>query len=288
VLAADSEVSVPLGVRLMLGRAAVQTIAQRAGVDLLHIKGNAVDPELRESTAIGSDIDFLVEPAGVEPLDRELRRHGWRVYSTFTWGSPFGHAQTYTHEVWGYADLHRCFPGIRTDASSAYALLSSRSYMVEFGGTPCRVPGVVEQAAILVLNAARGGGGGVDLRRVWRDAAPDRRREIEEVIDALDARVAFSAATGDLEAYRHERDYRLWKVISEGGSRSAEWWARVRAAPTFGQALRIIGRVPLVNVENLSHRLGRQASRGEIFVEFFARPARAVGDMRQARTRSAR
>ena len=128
--------------------------------------------------------------------------------------------------------------------------------MVDFAGTPCRVPGVVEQAAILVLNAARGGGGGADLRRVWRDAPPERRREIEGVIDALDARVAFSAATGDLEAYRHERDYRLWKVISEGGSRSAEWWARVRAAPTLGQALRIIGRVPLVNVEHLSHRLG--------------------------------
>jgi len=287
VLDADSEVPVPLGVRLTLGRAAVQTIADRAGVEVLHIKGNAVDPELRVATAIGTDIDILVEPSDVALLDRELRRHGWRTYSTFVWGSPFGHAQTYAHDVWGYVDLHRFFPGIRLDPARAFALLGRASHQMVFAGTPCRVPGVVEQAAILVLNAARGGDG-PDLRRVWQDAEPERRREIEGLIDALDARVAFSAATGGLEAYRDERDYRLWKVVSEGGSRSAEWRARVRAAPTLQQRLRIIARVPLVNVEHLSHRLGRQPTRGEIVAEFFARPARALGDMRRSRARGRR
>jgi hypothetical protein len=282
VLDADSEVAVPLRVRLTLGRAAVQTIADRAGVEVLHIKGNAVDPELREPTGIGSDIDFLVEPTQVGLLDRELRRHGWRVYSTFTWGSPFGHAQTYAHDVWGFADLHRSFPGIRVDAARAFTLLGEKSSIVDFGGTPCRVPGVIEQAAILVLNAARGRDG-TDLRRVWQEASSERRGEIEAVIDALDARVAFSAATGDLEAHRHERDYRLWKVVSEGGTRSAEWRARIWAAPTLGRALTILVRAPFVNVEHLAYQLGRQPTRREIFVEFFARPARAVGEMRRAR-----
>ena len=43
------EVSVPLEVRMLLGRAAVQVIAADAGADLLHIKGNAVDKALRPS-----------------------------------------------------------------------------------------------------------------------------------------------------------------------------------------------------------------------------------------------
>lgn len=283
MLDADPFVPVPPGVRLALGRAAVQTIADRAGVRMLHIKGNAVDPQLRVPADIGSDIDILVEPAHVAALDRALRAHGWRVYSTFTWGSPFGHAQTYAHEVWGYVDLHRSFPGIRADPERAFALLGAGQDAVDFGGTACAVPGVIEQAAILTLNAARGGNA-VDLRRVWHDADPQRRSEIERVIDALDARVAFSAAVGDLERYRHEPDYALWKVVSEGGSRSAEWWARVRAAPSPREALRIIGRAPLVNVEHLSHRLGRSPTRAEIVGEFFVRPVRALREARHRRS----
>lgn len=277
-----AEVPVPLAIRLSLGRAAVQRIVVTAGLDVLHIKGNAVDPALRSPATIGTDIDILVEPHHVARLDRELRRRGWRVYSTFAWGSPFGHAQTYLHDVWGYLDLHRSFPGIRLDPDRAFAILARSSYAIAFAGTSCPVPGVVEQSAILALNAARGGDG-IDLRRVWTDAAPERRRELEAVIDALDARVAFAAATGDLEAHRHERDYRLWKVVSEGGSRSEEWRARVRAASTPCEALRIVARAPLVNVEHLSHRLGRQPTRREVFREFFARPARALRDARTER-----
>ncbi len=204
-------------VRLTLGRAAVQTIADHAGIELLHIKGNAVDAALREPTAIGSDIDILVLPAHVEKLDRELRKHGWRVYSTFTWGSPFGHAQTYTHEIWGYVDVHRWFPGIRADAARAFALLCSGSRMVEFGGTPSRVPGVVDRRRSSCSTRPVAVAMGRTCGACGTTPPPERRREIEKVIDALDARVAFSAATGDLESLPPRENYRLWKVISEGG-----------------------------------------------------------------------
>ena len=66
-----------------------------------------------------------------------------------------------------------------------------------------------------------------------------------------------------------QRDYRLWKVVSQGGSRSEEWWARVRAAPNLGAALQVAARAPLVNVDHLAHRLGRRPTRREIVVEFF-------------------
>ena len=279
----ETQVSVPLSVRLRFGHAAVQRLAEQIGVELLHIKGVAVDRELLPITHRGSDVDVLVRPEHVDRLDRALRAHGWRLYSTFDYGSPFGHAQTYLHDAWGYMDLHRFFPGIHLAPGPAFDRLWADRCAVELAGVGCPVPSRPAQALLLILNAARSGAAGAnDVAIVWTDAAPERRTEIERLVADLDAHVAFAAATGGLDRFRGERDYRLWKVVSEGGSRSAEWWARVRAAPTLAAALRVAARAPLVNVDHLAHRLGRSPTTREIVVEFFARPARAVGEAGRA------
>jgi hypothetical protein len=148
------------------------------------------------------------------------------------------------------------------------------------------VPSVPAQAVLLVLNAARSRTTAKpDVRTAWRDADEDRRAAIDVLVAELDARVAFAAATGGLDRYRHERDYRLWKIVSEGGSRSAEWRARVRAAPDLRSALRVAARAPKVNVDHLAHRLGRAPTRGEIVAEFFRRPARALREAWPGRPR---
>lgn len=272
-----SEVNVPLPVRLRFGHAAVQYLATTIGVDLLHIKGSAVDPSLRPSGYSGSDVDVLVRPDHVPALDAAMRRHGWRLYSTFEWGSPFGHAQTYAHDAWGYIDIHRFFPGIRIEPDRAFERFWTDRHEVELAGIACSVPSITAQAVLLVLNAARSTKGAKpDVRAVWDEASPERRSEMEALVGDLDAPVAFAAATGGLERYRGERDFELWRIVSRGGSRAAEWRARVRAAPDLGSAVRIVLRAPLVNVDHLSHRLGRSPTRAEIAVEFFRRPARAL------------
>jgi len=134
------EVAVPLDVRLHFGRAAVQVVADRIGAAVLHIKGDAVDPSLRPPN-VGTDVDILVRPADVGPLDRAIRREGWRLYSTFAYGSPFGHAQTYLHGTWGYLDLHRAFPGIRLNPASAFDVLDRDGSLFDEVGVACRVPG---------------------------------------------------------------------------------------------------------------------------------------------------
>jgi len=276
----ESQVSVPLSVRLRFGHAAVQHLAEEIGVDLLHIKGAAVDPSLRPSGYAGSDVDVLVRPADVDRLDQAMRQHGWRLYSTFEYGSPFGHAQTYLHDAWGYIDVHRFFPGIRVAPERAFNLFWSDRHEREIAGVGCQVPSVPAQGALLVLNAARSTSRAKpDIETAWSDAGAERRAQIDALVADLDARVAFAAATGGLERYRHERDYRLWKIISEGGSRSAEWRARVRAAPDLRSALRVAARAPKVNVDHLAHRLGRTPTRGEIVAEFFRRPARALREV---------
>ena len=273
-----TDAPVPLRVRLRFGRAALQVVADQVGADVLHIKGNAADSSLRPGEASGTDVDILVRPAHVSALDRALRARGWRVYSTFVYGSPFGHAQTYLHDAWGYLDLHRWFPGIRTAPEVAFERMWEGRQGLDFAGIPCQVPSLSAQATLLVLNAARGGGDGGDLALSWTDAAPDLRRAVEALVDELDAHVAFAAAVGDLDHYRGEPDYRLWKVVSEGGTRAEEWWARIRSAPSVGEALRIAARAPLVNVEHLSIELGRAPTRREVTAAFFDRPRRMIDE----------
>jgi len=239
----------------------------------------AVDPELRPLTRRGSDVDVMVRPEHVARLDRAFRDHGWRLYSTFEFGSPFGHAQTYLHDAWGYVDIHRFFPGIRVSPPRAFDRLWADRAVTSIAGVGCPVPSLPAQALLLILNAGRSRATDRhDVVVAWGDASDERRGQIEALVADLDAPVAFAAAVGGLERYRGERDYRLWKVVSEGGSRSEEWWARVRAAPTFAEAARVIARAPLVNIDHLAHRLGRQPTKLEITAEFFVRPARALGE----------
>jgi hypothetical protein len=121
------------------------------------------------------------------------------------------------------------------------------------------------------------------VRTLWFDASPEDRARIRSVVTTLRADTAFDAAIGELDRHRGERDYRLWKAVSEGGTRFDEWRGRLSAATTFRQRLLIILRAPMVNVEHLSHELGRAPKRREIVREFFARPARGLHEIRRRR-----
>jgi hypothetical protein len=208
------------------------------------------------------------------------------VYSTFANGSPFAHAQTYAHPLWGYVDVHRLFPGIGLEPAEAFARLWQGRQSMEFAGMPCAVPGLTEQATVLALNAARGRSDALhDLRTVWFDASAEERARIESVVADLDARTAFDAAIGQLDRHRGEREYRLWKAVSENGTRLEEWRGRLMAAPTFGRRVLILLRAPMVNVEHLAHELGREPTKGEIVREFLARPVRGLREARARRGR---
>ena len=224
----------------------LQHVADEIGVDLLHIKGAAVDPSPAARPAMrGTDVDVLVRPDALRT--GSIRRCGSTAGGSTarsTYGSPFGHAQTYMHDAWGYIDVHRFFPGIRLAPEAASSGCGATAQRVEIAGVGCPVPSIARAVA-----AAHPERGAVGRRRQSNDLSPssgsDARRRASHARSRRSwptstRRVAFAAATGGLERYRGERDYRLWKVVSEGGSRSAEWWARVRAAPTLAAALRVV------------------------------------------------
>lgn len=270
-------VGAPPGVRIRFAHATIQHLADRCGADVLHIKGVAIDRSIASATRVGSDADVLVRPSHVGALLSEMGKHGWDVRSTFETGSPFGHAVTLTHALWGFADVHRHFPGIGAPPERAFDRLWQDRSLTTIAGMPCPVPSAAAQALILVLNAARAGGHAqVDLDAAWTGATEARKDEIRALRDELEAHVGFAAATGGLEDFRDAREYDLWRLTVEGGTRMEEWVARIRATPSRREALRLAWRAPQVNVDHLAYRLGRRPTRTDVVREFLARPARGL------------
>ncbi len=285
-------VAVPMAVRLAFAHAALQVIADETHADLLHIKGVAAAPSIRRVVGSGSDADVLVRPSHVARVLAQLKGRNWQHYSEFESGSPFAHAATFHHDFWGFGDIHRHFPGIGLAADEAFEQLWATRTVSHLAGVACGVPSLAAQVLILVLNAARSGGSSDRMglvRAVWDEAAPELREQVTALVASLDAEVAFGAGLGDLERYRGRRDYRLWKVTSQGGTRLEEWVARVWAAPTPGAALRLAARAPLVNTEHLALRIGHEPTRAEVLHEFLGRPYRGVteelGRVRERRRR---
>lgn len=275
-----SGATVPLAVRLMMLRAAVQVLAEQRNVRLLHIKGEMVDPAIRASRQAGTDVDVIADPRRIADLHDGLTALGWSVYSTYENGSSFGHAQTYFHPDWGHLDVHRRFPGIRIPDVDAFELLWNDHHTQTAAGLPCAVPSVDAQTVLYLLNAARSRTGGqTKALQLWASMDDAWRARCEILVNQLDAVVAFAAARGELDNYRHRPEYRLWKVTSAGGTRTEEWWARVRAEPRLRGRIRIALRAPLVNRDRLTHKLGHPPSNREVIQEFFDRTRRGIREL---------
>ena len=269
----------PYGVRVQLGHAAVQHVAGAVGARVLHVKGFAVDPSLRRPGRQGTDVDVLVHPHDVDAVLSALDWAGWAHVTGFETGSAFGHATTLHHRHYGYADVHRFYPGLGDDPTASFELLWAERGEARIGGLACPVPSLPAQVLTLLLNAGRalpGDPAKQDIAHVWDAAEEQRRSEVRDLVARLGVGIGFAAAVGDLEDYRDRPDYGLWRVSGYGGTRLDEWRARVRAAATPRAKLALVLKAPLVNVDHLAAILGRRPTPLEVVREFFARPARGV------------
>lgn len=274
----------PTVVRVELGHAAAQVVADRSDVRMLHIKGPALDPRLRRGRAPSTDADVLVDPDEVDRLLDDLVAAGWDLRASFRSGSIFEHAATLWHEHWGYLDVHRRFPGVTLPPATAFARLWAERAGTELAGRACPVPSLAAQGLLLVLHEARGPLP-LEQHAWWAEIREDAGLEAAVVglRDELGAHVAFAAATGDLEAHRDDPSYRLWRHARGGGSRWGEWRARVVSAPTWRARARLLGRGLLVNEDHLAMRLGRAPTTGELLRESLARLRRALTELRARR-----
>ena len=279
--------------RIELTHGVLQRLAARCGAAVLHIKGPTVSPELLEHCIVNdedtvitrgsTDAAVLVRPEHLAQFETTLAHHGWHKVVDFHDGSAFGHAANYWHELLGYADIHRQFPGINIAPSPAFQALWTRRQGIDIAHTPIHTPSVTDQRLILLLHAARSGNPNhPDKVRCWDDASDQERQTVRSLARDLDAQVALAAAIGELEQYREHRTYDLWRQFSTGDpSRLHEWRARVRAAPTRKEAVKVVLNSLALNRPHLRMDLGHDLTRADIVRGYWDRTVRASQEILQ-------
>lgn len=273
---------VPLDVRVHLGHAAVQHLAEKDGVDLLHIKGPAIADSLTHPGREATDIDVLIRPEHEDSFLQACSHAGFRLVSHFRTGSPFEHSTTLHHSVWGHLDVHRHFPGIGLSREQAFNRLWETRSQKMIGGTWCPTPSVTAQTVLLVLHAARsvqGGKATADVEHVWHQASPKAREAAIAEVSTLDAQVAFAAGIGALDSVPDGPQRRAWVAMTQGHGRLGEWRARISTAPDARARVRLLATAPLVNTDHLAVRLGRRPTRAEVAREFVTRARRGISEI---------
>lgn len=278
--AAVGPVSIPIGARVHLAHAVVQHLAERAGADLLHIKGPALLPDLRPASRWSSDVDVLVRPSHLHRLVTALEAAGWSKRSDFATGSVFAHAANWWHDDWGYVDVHLHWPGVHLEPEQAFDLWSIDSQTFDIAHRPCPVPDRTRQLLVLVLHAARSSDR-ADIDFAWSQAGDVEQQAVRRLAHTFGADVAMAAALGELDDFRDDPTHDLWRLLSTGGgSRLAEWRARFVATPGTRDRARLLVSSLRVNRDHLGMELGRPPTRRELRQRQLLRVRRAGAELR--------
>lgn len=235
--------TIPVGLRVHLAHAALQATADECGVDVLHIKGPAVDPALRLNRRQSVDADVLVRPADLKRYLGALRRFGWQEVTRLTSGGVVEHSVNWYHPELGQADIHVRFPGIQIESGRAFDRLCHNRRIEAIAHWGCHVPSAEAQRLIQLLHAARNmEGRAAEIESAWTIASGAERTITENLARELHAEVALGAATGRLAEYRDYREHDLWHFYSAGQPKTEAgvyFPALVKSAPAGLRFVRV-------------------------------------------------
>ncbi|REJ08060.1 2-nitropropane dioxygenase [Microbacterium bovistercoris] len=269
---------VPVWALSHLTHAALQRTAERASVDILHIKGPATRGSLRAGRHDSSDADVLVRPAHLERFLTAMQDDGWTLYTGFEEGSPFGHAANFTHPSWTYADVHRLIPGPLLPADETFERLWRDREATEIAHRGCSALSVPAQVLVQSLHAARSHGD--EAPEAWMRCPDELRPQVRALAVELRAETAFAAGIGELDRHGDAADHALWSYWSSTDlDRLDEWAARYRSARSFGERWQVIRQAARVNRTHLRIRLGREPRPLDIAREQVARVAKGAGSL---------
>lgn len=278
-----SEAPVAVATRVHLAHAVLQHLADGQGVDLLHVKGPALTQRFQAQTRMSSDADVLVRPSHLARFAAALERCHWDLRTSFERGSPFEHAANYWHKYYGYADIHRNWPGIGLTPEEAFSLLWEHRKTVELAHWPCTVPDELDQALVLLLHAARGvrgSGADRDIDATWGTMSDTERDAVRRRAVELRATTALAAALDELDQIENDPAVSLWRYYREGGTRLDEWRARIAAEPSLSRKIRLLAQATRVNDEYEGHMLDRELTPQERRAIRRRRLSRATKELR--------
>lgn len=226
---------------------------------MLYIKGPATHELLGGDERRSSDVDILVRPQHLDRLVAAFAEHGWTLSTSFAEGSPFEHAANYIHEQWGYADIHRHFPGVGVDAADAFEILWRQRERKDIAHHTCWVPDLTAQRLVLLLHAARAAAppdGNPDVQKAWGDASDTDRRAVRALADRLGATAALCMATGDPVPEDQRHTVQLLDAVSSGDPVRV-WVARWHNQPSLLAKVQFAVRSLTINRQFLEMQLGR-------------------------------
>lgn len=244
----------PLAARIQLGHAVLQSLADQAGIDLLHIKGYAVDPGLYRPGRTSTDVDVWVRPSQAADLLTVLESHGWDPRTSFASGSIFEHAATLFHEHWGWVDVHRLIPGIGVDPEAAFERFWADRKTAEIAGFPCSVPTAGHQAWLVVIHEARAPGLHLDTEHLRGVLGSAGFEELNELAHEMGAAAAWGAALGCTDGSSDP----LWAAVRDGATGVRLLRARLRAEATLRGRLRLLVSAAVPNRDHLRMKLRRE------------------------------
>lgn len=272
---------IPTNVLVELTHAEIQVIAAAGALDVLHIKGPALDPQLRSDRATSMDVDILIRPRHLPALQALLRDHGWHCLFDFRDGSTFEHAATWARADMSQVDVHRYFPGFEADAEVAFERLWRDRREHRLAGIGCQVPSLDAQRLILLLHAARGHDERAlaDRDRAWVDLEAADRERVDRLAVQVGASVALGAVTGRRELLHGARTADLWTLLTSTGTTDAPlrvWWTWVRAEPTFAAAVRRGIHLLRPNRRRLATWLEHEPTRADMLRAYLSQGRRAA------------
>lgn len=267
----------------------VQQLADELDVDLLHLKGRAVDEALwriadgQPVPRYSLDVDVLVRPRHVQRLVDALHDREWHKVTGFVEGSAFAHAMNLRHDYLGNLDLHRWWPGFGLEPDAAFDLLWMKHRSTRrVANVDCVVPDLDAQRLVLLLHAGRTGGvHNPDYDACWRTASDAERAQVRQLAQEFDAQVAFAAAVGELDQHRAAPDYLLWRHFSRGSqSRWEEWGGRWRAARGLRAKAEVVRGFVSINPDLLRERVGEDPTPRDYLAEYGLRLRSAATELR--------
>lgn len=279
----EQATEVPRAVLLRLGHGCLELLARDAGARILHIKGEAMDPGLREGRPQSTDCDVLVHPDDVGAFVQALSDAGWENLTRFEHGSVFGHAATYYSPVWGTVDVHRTFPGLDRDPLRTFETLWGARQEVELGGVACPVPDLRAQRLILLVHAARDAMGrrDHDVEAAWGSADPEERDRLDALALDLGATVPLALVTGRDDLAAGLPGEHVWRAVGGGATSAQIWRARISDARSPLARARLLLDAARINPDHLALRLGRTPTRRDRWHEWRVRWARGLRGLRR-------
>lgn len=263
---------VPLPIRIQLSHAYFQHLALSHGLDILHIKGYAFAQEVYRLGRTSTDVDIIVRPSHIDRLVSLATSDGWEILAHFETGSIFEHAMTLYHGSWGLVDIHRYFPGLGDSNGSAFESLWNQRRTRNIAHYPCQLPSLIDSRIIVVVHGARSTATtNPDITYLKETLSPSEWDEMRRRLPDLQAEVAFAAAMGELDLFKHHPDYLLWKSVSEDTPDHIRWKARFGHAQGLKEKLHVVTSIFLVNKDHLAMELGHEPSKKEIWEKFFSR-----------------